>query len=51
MRCMSFRLSDAGLAHLNGLTKLRYIDLTGIQVTQRGVQELQKELPNAQILP
>ena len=44
-------VSDAGLAHLNGLTKLRYIDLTGIQVTQRGVQELQKELPNAQILP
>ena len=27
------------------------IDLTGTEVTLSGVQELQKELPNAQILP
>ena len=45
------QVTDAGLAHLNGLTKLRAIDLTGTQVTQSGVQELQKVLPNAQILP
>ena len=45
------QITDAGLAHLNGLTKLRAIDLTGTQVTQSGVQELQKVLPNAQILP
>ena len=44
-------LGDAGLAHLKGLTKLRAIDFTGTQVTQSGVQELQKVLPNAQILP
>jgi hypothetical protein len=37
--------------HLNGLTKVRNIDLTGTRVTQIGVQGLQKELPNAQILP
>ena len=45
------QITDAGLADLNGLTKLRSIDLTGTQVTQSGVQELQKVLPNAQILP
>jgi Leucine Rich repeat len=45
------QITDAGLAHLNGLSELRNIGLTGTRVTQSGVQELQKELPNAQILP
>jgi hypothetical protein len=34
---------------LKGLTKVRTINLTGTQVTQSGVQELQKALPSAQI--
>ncbi len=44
------QLTDAGLAHLKGLTELRQFDLTGTQVTPRGVQELQQSFPNAQII-
>ena len=45
------QVSDAGLAHLKGLTNLTILFLLDTQVTQSGVQALQKELPNAQILP
>ena len=38
-------LTDAGLVHLKGLTKLEDLNLIGTQVTAAGVAELKKALP------
>jgi len=38
-----------GLVHLKGLTKLRELDLNVTQITDAGVGELKKALPNCQI--
>ena len=43
-------VTDAGLKHLNGLTKLFTLDLKGTKVTDAGVDALHKSLPNAGIL-
>ncbi len=42
-------VTDAGLAHLAGLTALKELDLTRTDVTDVGVAELQKALPNCSI--
>jgi Leucine Rich repeat len=41
------RVTDAGLAHLKGLTQLRELDLSKTRVTKTGLAELRKALPNA----
>ena len=42
-------MTDAGLEHLKGLTKLQSLDLRNTQVTDAGVKGLQKALPKCKI--
>jgi hypothetical protein len=44
-------ITDAGLIHLKGLTRLSWIDLTNTRVTTRGIEALQRALPDAHIRP
>jgi internalin A len=44
------QVTDAGLAHLKGLSKLTQLNLHGSQVTDAGVNELQRALPNLNIV-
>ena len=44
------QLTDAGLVHLKGLTKLKLLVVSGTRVTNRGVAELKKALPNCKII-
>jgi len=44
------QVADAGLVHLEGLTRLQWLRLVGTKVTDAGVRELQKALPNAHIV-
>jgi hypothetical protein len=43
----SLGVTDAGLVHLTGLTGLESISLRETQVTDAGISELQKALPNS----
>ena len=43
------KITDAGLVHLKGLTKLVSINLIGTKVTDAGAQDLQKALPRCYI--
>ena len=43
------QVTDAGLKHLTGLTKLQALNLGSTQVTDAGVNTLQQALPNCQI--
>ena len=47
----SFRefITDEGLRHLRGLTKLKTLSLIGTYVSQRGVNRLQRSLPRCEI--
>ncbi|HUY32929.1 MAG TPA: leucine-rich repeat domain-containing protein [Pirellulales bacterium] len=38
------------ITHLHGLTSLRMLDLEGTKVTDAGVAELEKALPNCEII-
>jgi hypothetical protein len=42
-------ITDAGLAHLKKLPRLRELDLRWTKVTAGGVNQLKKVLPNCQI--
>jgi len=42
-------ISDAGLAKLEGLKKLRTLELRKTNATKAGVDKLQKALPDAKI--
>jgi len=44
------RVTDAGLVHLKGLAGIERLTLTGTSVTDAGVSELQKSLPNTWIV-
>jgi Leucine rich repeat len=44
------QVTDAGLANLKGLTHLKQVNLRGVRVTDAGVKDLQKALPNCEIL-
>ena len=43
------QVTDASLEHFKGLTNLQELALHGTQVTDAGVTELKKALPNCQI--
>jgi len=43
------RITDAGLVHLKGLTKLDWLVLNSTQVTNTGVKKFQQALPNCKI--
>ena len=45
-----WRITDAGLVHLKGLTNLLTLILTDTQVTYAGVADLKKALPNCNII-
>ena len=49
LRLRDTKVTDVGLAHLKGLTKLRFLDLGKTAVTDAGIKELQKALPKAKI--
>ena len=42
--------TDADLEHLKGLTALQTLDLQGTRVTDAGVEELKKSLPDVLVL-
>ena len=42
-------ITDAGLVHLKGLTKLEVLSLYGTKITDAGIQELKKALPDCKI--
>jgi hypothetical protein len=48
--CESTQVTDAGLVHLKGLTKLIELALNGTQVTDTGVEELERALPKLWIV-
>ena len=43
------RVTDVGLAHLQGLKRLERINLVGTKVTQEGINHLLKELPELNV--
>ena len=45
----STKVTDAGLVHLRGMTRLQELNLVGTQVTDAGVADLQKALPKVLI--
>jgi hypothetical protein len=50
LKLSSSEVTDAGLKHLMGLTALKKLELGSTQVTDAGVQELQRALPNLEIV-
>ena len=42
-------MTDAGLEHLNELTNLARLDLRRAQVTEAGIDDLKKSLPECKI--
>ena len=47
--CDVTQVTDAGIEHLKGLTKLLGLDLRATHVTDAGVEELKSALPNLRI--
>ena len=43
------QIDRLGLVHLKGLTRLETLTLGGTKITEAGVAELQKALPNCKI--
>jgi hypothetical protein len=43
------QVTDAGLEHIKGLTRLRNLSLKDTRVSDEGVKELQEALPNCEI--
>ncbi len=46
---MDTKVTDAGLVHLTGLTNLQTLNFSFTKITDAGVAELQKALPNCKI--
>ena len=43
-------ITDAGLAHLEGMTKLQILELWDTKVTDAGVTLLRKALPDVRVI-
>ena len=43
------QVTDAGLVHLRGLTRVKSLNLHNTQVTDEGVKKLQQALPNCRV--
>ena len=43
-------MTDTGLAHLKGLSNLQWLNLVGTQVTDEGVRDLRRALPNCKAI-
>jgi len=43
------QVTDDGLKHLSGFTKLKELRLNGTQVTEKGVESLRQQLPHCYI--
>ncbi|MBQ76918.1 MAG: hypothetical protein CMQ20_18095 [Gammaproteobacteria bacterium] len=43
------KITDAGLAHLKGLTKLETLSLSRTKITDAGVKSLKEALPDCEI--
>ena len=43
------QITDAGLVHLKGLSSLQTLDLRFTQITDQGIADLKKALPNCKI--
>ncbi len=50
LKLPNWKITDAGLVHLKGLNNLKALWLHGSKVTLTGILELQKALPNCEIL-
>ena len=46
---LNWSITDSGLVHLKGLTNLKSLSLYKTQITDAGIAELQKALPNCKI--
>ena len=46
VRLRGTQISDAGLAHLKGLTALEWLALNNTQISDAGIEELEAALPN-----
>src|SRR3954469_25285428 len=44
------RITDAGLAHLKGLTTLESLDLTATRISDAGVKEFHRLMPKVKII-
>ena len=49
LNLVGWRITDAGLVHLKGLTDLQKLNLGGTEITAAGIADLQKALPNCKI--
>jgi hypothetical protein len=47
----SYRVTDAGLEHLEGLTQLKLVVVANTRVTDAAVAKLKQALPNIRVLP
>jgi hypothetical protein len=44
------QVSDAGLKHLKGLSRLRYLNLNGTLVTEEGIADLRRAIPGLTVV-
>jgi len=49
MLSLSSQITDAGMVHLKGLTGLQTLYLNRTKVTDAGISDLQKSLPNCRV--
>jgi hypothetical protein len=45
----STQITDAGLVHVKGLTRLTKLNLSSTQVTDAGIQQLKQSLPKLDV--
>jgi hypothetical protein len=43
------QITDAGLRHLEGLKKLRYLSIARMQVTKEGARQIGEKLPDCEV--
>ena len=45
------KISDSCLGHLQGLPKLRYLQLQATRVSKEGLRQIQAALPQCEVIP